>query len=462
MKSNFIVDVLNDRTFKRTLKVIVLLTILLLLISLLLPPLSDIFFSKKSFSLSDLRDYYSLSDSIILIIVVIFGILIGALVTLFCIPHSIGKNGKGKFPNLNYTDVWEGLKSPQTWSHTTKGFVGAFLVIGFIFILSGAILSSFIDSNGSFNLVTRILENPGGIFAFVTGVFTLLGTYVALQSILEMKRTITSYPQLLNRITELIVSIKDPKEEVKILCYFPLPGNWQVKSDTIKDGFENALKKKDTKIRIICLCNVDHLRFLLTIAKRKNEIKNNTISADKILDFQIRSEQLLQIFCKDTSLIEVPERLKKDVDFLENPIQLSVKNIPPYYFFVSDHRAIIVTPVGLPVIDESITMEMTLEVIKLIREYKILTISRARDEREEGLFKKTEILKQIENLIIPKSCDSKTKNDIGAHVETLGFETSDRVIIQKLQDIFEDLSCDKTYSCDKDRSCKCPCNIGTK
>lgn len=279
---------------------------------------------------------------------------------------------------------------------------------------------------------------PGGIFTFITGFATVIGTLIAIQTIIEMKHTITSYPQLLERVTELIKNSPDTTEGVRIISYSPLSGFWQVKSGNLKTNFEKELADKNRKIKIICLNEDDHLKLLLTIASKRRRAENEGISDEMVLNFQIRCDNILQLINGDESysrkMTATLPWCQKTEYCRYTPIRLCWDDMPPYYFFVSDHRAIIVTPVGLPTIEKK--LNRISHIIKQINEYKEENNDKKIRKRRTKLLNL--INNRIERNLSVQQVASKQK-DVGAHVETLGFETTDRSIIQNLQKVFDDL-----------------------
>lgn len=279
--------------------------------------------------------------------------------------------------------------------------------------------------------LNNIVTNPGGFFVFITGVFTLMGSIIAVQTIQEMKQVIVSYQHMLERATELINNSSDPDEEIKMVCYTPLPGWWQVESQVVKKAFYKALLREDRKINLICLTNTEHIRLLLTIAKIRNvketwiKVSNNgkndvvhnnrTKNADDILDFHSDlSHSILTHLTKHGSYK-----------------QLEWKFMPTYYFIVNSNKAIIVTPVGLPIIDSKISEVLC----NKIHDYKKPTDFTKNKSHQDFLTEiNSEINKPTEEIITANNLNFHTKK-----VNTYGFETNDHRIIESLNGIYLDL-----------------------
>jgi hypothetical protein len=277
-----------------------------------------------------------------------------------------------------------------------------------------------------------LTDSPGGLFGVVIGTLTLVGTFVAIQSILEMKHTITSYQQLLERVTELVENTHDQVDGIKIVCYTPQPGFWQVTSKSVKRNFIEKLKDSSKKIQIICLEEETHIKLLMTIARIRYNDNGNKISPLKLLEFQRDCDELLTNF-------------KEKEDFNSDIILMPWDDLPPYYFFVSAHKAIVVTPVGLPPIDSTISDDLC----RKIAQYKIpLQINNNKNKNEYlDLVQLIEDEMRIESYTVLKA---RTKTN-HAKVNTLGFETNDRTIIDSLQKLFDALKTEseKNYTNDK-------------
>ena len=247
-------------------------------------------------------------------------------------------------------------------------------------------------------------NNVGGLFIILMGVITVIGFYLAIKSIVDMKQTITSYPQLVNSLIDLI---EKPTKEIRIVSYFVLPGYWQV-GKILRKQLKDELFKKRDKIKIACINESEHLNFLIDIAiKGTNEFpevteKNIEDVSKRIMDFQIMCEKdLLSHFTKNAA------------------DRRSWQELPNFYFFVTDERAIIVTPVGLPKLNGSIDKNKVDLIINQMN-------NNPRNNQN--------IINSLKELI--KDTLNQSNNNISAKVYSLGFETNDPFIINMLWEEF--------------------------
>ena len=248
-------------------------------------------------------------------------------------------------------------------------------------------------------------DNIGGLFIILMGVITVIGVYLAIKSIVDMKQTITSYPQLVNSLIDLI---EKPTKEIRIVSYFVLPGYWQV-GKILRKQLKDELFKKRDKIKIACINESEHLNLLIDIAiKGTNEFpevteKNIEDVSKRIMNFQTMCEKdLLSHFTKNA------------------PDRRSWQELPNFYFFVTDERAIIVTPVGLPKLNDNIDRDR----INLIV-----------NQMNQNPKNNQDIINSLK-VLINDTLNQSSNNNISAKVFSLGFETNDPFIINMLWEEF--------------------------
>lgn len=279
----------------------------------------------------------------------------------------------------------------------------------FAFIMILLIAVGFINQldRSSWDAWTKaVFDNPGGLFAFITGAATVVGTYLAVHSIQEMKHTITTYPQLLSRLIHLVKEANESKDDVLFLAYSPLTGAWNVPEKFILE-LKDALAFSKNRVRVICLNQVDH-KNLLRKFNGKETLEKGPVNESMIEAFDEECELFLKIFSEDSkhqlqntlwSGKEGPSKGDAN-DYRVTPTRLPWEQMPGYYFFASSNRAIIVVPVGIPRLHEPPNSAA-----------KIFGGTRSRP----------------------------------INVETLGFETTDRHVILKLFHEFEIFADKRTF-----------------
>lgn len=246
---------------------------------------------------------------------------LGMLIWALCIWRK--PEGKNRLQSFLFFSMKHPLRN------TITAVSLAFLIIFTCMVLT----SKFIDKSP----ILFAIENPGGFFALVTGFATLVGTYFAVHSILEMKHSISSFPQLVDRITNLINGTEGTKEPVRILSYSIQPGAWNVDKGTRKRLYD-ALRNPKVKIEAVVLNNDAH-KDLLSKFVGKPSIALGEVITDDIKD-KFHKE------CE--SLIENIQSTLRDEGCEGIIIPKAFSEMPGYYFFVSADRAIFSVTVEMP------------------------------------------------------------------------------------------------------------------
>jgi|GEM_PF-3211669 len=189
------------------------------------------------------------------------------------------------------------------------------------------------------NIIKPVYENPGGIFAVLTGLATLYGVGLTLQGLWELRRTISSFSELIDRVERMTQKATE-KNPLHILAYTPAIGYLaQPESDWIK--FSEALKKQPTGqpiVKITCLRDQD-LKIWHRLFVGRRTIKSNKVVNQKLADKATKAGQgLIGHLTRDNSNEEVRKGVRR----------LPYSFMPGYYLFFTRERAIIVAPLFLP------------------------------------------------------------------------------------------------------------------
>jgi hypothetical protein len=240
-------------------------------------------------------------------------------------------------------------------------------------------------------------HDPGGIFAAFMGVVTIVGFAFTLHDLREMRRRITTFPDLIDRLTTMLKRAKGD-EVVRFLAYTPALGFIALEDNEFNDFYRALLTTADSKNRrpvdMICLSQRDlvdwHNLFIGRRTRRKKfadslpgeggaPVKPATpgvVDPNLAAAATKMSENIIRLVSDETptSNDEEPRIKRLPFDFL-----------PGYYFFVTSDRAIVVAPLQLP---------------------------------------------------FPKGAPKAGQQSRGT-VQMLGFETNDRAIIRDLGDLHE-------------------------
>ena len=265
-------------------------------------------------------------------------------------------------------------------------------------------------------------DNIGGIFAILMGVATVVGTYLAIKSIRDANQIITSYSELMERLIELLEDSKNC--EIRIVSYFVLPGFWQVKNKNQTDRLRELLDEKSSNIRIATLTRTEHLSILIDMAKFSTpRYPNRIVPYDAIKNYLNYSEKI--------------------IINTKNYYPLENDKLPYYYFFVSNKKAIIVTPVGLPIVKNDAIESIRNATIDIFGGLNIKVTTTEYDDIQankapryvkdfhEGILNNPEFYNEVGN--------PRGSNIENIKIDTLGFETSNQRIIDMLWDKFTDI-----------------------
>jgi len=244
--------------------------------------------------------------------------------------------------------------------------------------------------------------DPGGLFTVIIGIATFIGVYLAIKDIEKMNyKEITSFPQFMENLINLI---NDSSGEIRFVSYFALPGYFQVRKKQWERLKKELFIKRDS-VKIVCINTIEHLSFLIDISIKGTKIfppvptTSITLAAQGIEEYQRITEHEL-----------LPH-------FNHNPVRLSWQQMPNYYFFVTNERAIIVTPVGLPKLNTKINKRMLNSIVRKMKNNE-------------------NVIKPLESLINKILKERLTEKE-SAKIDTLGFDTKDQNIIDMLWKEFD-------------------------
>ena len=208
-----------------------------------------------------------------------------------------------------------------------RGHVIIGTVIGILITVLSLYLSNHLDFNS-------LKQNPGGLFTLVTGTVTIIGVYLTLQSVLDIRATITSFPELIERLCDLINRTPDPEGDpargdyVRFLASTPALG-FLARPENEWWKLKEVLRRDPHKVQITCLDQQDlqlwHELFSGRITDR------GKLDAELVGKATCESEHLLEDM---TGFFEA-SRKKWD-------------RLPGYYIFANNRRAIIVAPFFVP------------------------------------------------------------------------------------------------------------------
>ena len=241
-----------------------------------------------------------------------------------------------------------------------------------------------------------IQHDPGGIFAAFMGFVTIVGFAFTLHDLRELRRRITTFPDLIDRLSFMLNEV-DGDDVVRVLAYTPALGYIALEDSEFQSFYATLLRRKKNGkpcAEIVCLNEKDladwHNLFIGRRTRRKKldkedhpgtqpvplQIRDGEVNEKLAAAATKKGEQILKHLIDDDVLDPAEPQIKR----------LPFEFLPGYYFFLTADRAIVVAPLQLP---------------------------------------------------FPKGAPKRTQKNLRGTVQMLGFETNDRAIIRDLSDLYE-------------------------
>jgi len=201
-------------------------------------------------------------------------------------------------------------------------------IISTTLALSLAIVIVLLTTGFSFG---ELIKNPGGLFAIVSGVATFIGVYITLQSIHELRQTISSFPELVDRVCDLIDStrVNTPSNDyIRFMAFTPFIGSLSL-PERETNRLRSKLVAEAAKVEIVCLDKKDLQAF-------------HQLFLGRITDRGKISQEIIDQVYKDT------ETILDTWNGTKRPKRKSQDRLPGYYLFANSRRAILAMPFFMP------------------------------------------------------------------------------------------------------------------
>jgi hypothetical protein len=179
-------------------------------------------------------------------------------------------------------------------------------------------------------------DEPGGFFAISMGFATLYGLYINIESLWEIKRSITSFSQLIDRV-DLMAKDATPDNKIHMICNTPSLG-YLSEGERCSNSLMNTLSNTDNNKRIICLEKPALQAWHNLFVERKIDmysIDETSVSQSQADTATKRAENILR-----SITINSGEEL--------NVHRLPLAFMPGFYLFFTNKSVIIVTPLFFP------------------------------------------------------------------------------------------------------------------
>ena len=223
-----------------------------------------------------------------------------------------------------------------------RGFAWAsFVLTVIVSIFVGAATIGLFDN---LSLFTYILENPGGLFAFITGSLSVFALFLTLRAVLEIRNSITSFSDFVVRVEKLLDET-DPSDHVEFCFHTPATGCLALPSYLWRKVYDK-LNTMKSKYSLVCLRDAEMTDwfnvFLLEIGgdpKRLSEMKARIlegIEASSALKFRAKGHEPIRIGNTNES------------EIIPGLTGTTWSGIPGTYMVVNKDHAILATPFFLP------------------------------------------------------------------------------------------------------------------
>ena len=234
-----------------------------------------------------------------------------------------------------------------------------------VFGLAMLVLSMFvwwlsaIETTG--NKIKHLYQHdPGGIFAAFMGVVTIGGFALTLHDLREIRRRITTFPDLVDRLDDMFRGARKKLDDsVRFLAYTPALGYIALQDDDFKTLY-NAIHTLNLDGKPVadmtCLSRKDlkewHDLFVGRRTRRREfeGSAGTSTSVQRPVKAGVVDEQLAEAATiKGERIIRIiREEADNSSDGNSRIKRLPFEFLPGYDFFVSSERAILVAPLQLP------------------------------------------------------------------------------------------------------------------
>jgi hypothetical protein len=236
----------------------------------------------------------------------------------------------------------------------TVGMVGFILLTGFVWLGSALINAEKRDS-----LIEKlILKDPGGLFAAFMGLVTIIGFAVTLHDLREIRRRITTFPDLISRLNSMLKDLGQ-NDVLRFLAYTPSLGYIALEDRDFIEFYRAVVgldANNKPKVDMVCLSKKDlkewHDLFIGRRTRRKKLDTPGRVTAggpqkpeepgrvdQNLADHAtLEGEHIVDLIAGEAVHSNDENRVSR----------LPFEFLPGYYFFVSPDRVLVVAPLQLP------------------------------------------------------------------------------------------------------------------
>jgi hypothetical protein len=196
-----------------------------------------------------------------------------------------------------------------------------------------AIVAMTFSLGGSFD---SLKKHAGGFFDITLGFFSLAGIYLTLAEVVDIRNSIVSFRDLLNRIEALIIETPED-DQISMLVLTPAMG-CMVLPFREWNRIGELIKSQDHNISLTCLTDKEMSKWFESY-KLSDETADDTKNKDDRIKAGLDSSN---------SIIAELNRKSKTLPGHEPPVMGSFENFSRAYLIANRVRAIVAVPLYMP------------------------------------------------------------------------------------------------------------------
>ena len=194
------------------------------------------------------------------------------------------------------------------------------------------------------NIALLVFNNPGGLFAIITGVFSVVALYLTLAAVLEIRHSITSFADYIYKF-ERLINETAPDDFVNICVHTPATGCLALPHH-IWQRIHARLGERNVNYALVCL-GQDEMRnwfekFLLDVQGNPSRVQEMKERMETGLEY---SQDIKNDAMRAPNMRDINANAEHKIPKL---IETSWDRLPSVYFIANRNRAIVAAPFFLP------------------------------------------------------------------------------------------------------------------
>jgi hypothetical protein len=199
--------------------------------------------------------------------------------------------------------------------------------------------------------LTNLIDANGAWLAFFGFLITIPALFFSVAALQDLRRVINTFPDFAKRLSKMLEELEDTTY-VRIMAYTPLPGALALSKQNYKD-LRDLICKQESRVEVICL----HGHALKDWMKR---FKGKMSRGDSLLGLpsgEVTYDDIKVALADVTKLLEdLQNKSFKGEDWVRaHPTRCcSMDDMPRFYAYFTDTRAIVINPLYFPLDNRSV------------------------------------------------------------------------------------------------------------